>query len=369
MMRFRLQTFPWPHSGRNSLGTLIKQTISCVHHDFPIRQSSTSYAVRGNTVCDTRFRGYSISTNLPVTYHRLISTSPSHGCDNPGTVEACLNKLSRYIKTVPEAERSAELIIAQVMGHKTLYSVPSCMPVSDDQWNNMKIMANRRHKREPVQYILGEWDFRNITLHMFPPVFIPRPETEQLVGYALQDSFLLGAKRFLEIGSGSGAISLSLLQENKKLLGIAIEQGQHAFELTKANASLLKLEGRLKVMNLNFKATDETIISLTKDGLFDFIISNPPYILEKDMKKLDPEISRYEDHKALCGGVDGLDLIREMLLVAPRLLKPGGSLWIEVDDSHPKKVEEMVHSISSLSYVSTYKDFNELERFCHVRKS
>merc|ERR1711988_1571151 len=128
---------------------------------------------------------------------------------------------------------------------------------------------------------------------MFPPVFIPRPETEQLVGYALQDSFVLGAKRFLEIGSGSGAISLSLLQENKKLLGIAIEQGQHAFELTKANASLLKLEGRLKVLNLNFKATDETIISLTKDGLFDFIISNPPYILEKDMKKLDPEISRY----------------------------------------------------------------------------
>ncbi|XP_071539235.1 MTRF1L release factor glutamine methyltransferase [Panulirus ornatus] len=144
--------------------------------------------------------------------------------------------------------------------------------------------------RMPLQYILGEWDFHSVTLRMKPPVFIPRPETEQLVELALL--CLQGIKRpqVLEIGCGSGAISLSLLHSVGDLQCVAVDQSKHATDLTMLNASNLGVTDRLSVVQ--GKVTEKSMPCLPHEK-FDLILSNPPYVLRKDLLNVEPEIMMF----------------------------------------------------------------------------
>ena len=139
----------------------------------------------------------------------------------------------------------------------------------------------------PVQYIIGQWDFRDLRLKMTPPVFIPRPETEEIVELMLQQIDIEEKMRILEIGCGSGAIALSLLKSLPKANCVAIDQSKLACELTMENAQTYNLHDRLKVFKHKIVSKDlpEEIIS----G-FDFIVSNPPYVPSKEMRQLAPEI-------------------------------------------------------------------------------
>ncbi|XP_039260309.2 MTRF1L release factor glutamine methyltransferase-like isoform X1 [Styela clava] len=286
---------------------------------------------------------------------------------------------NRFISDdILEPEESAGYIFAHLFNKKTISLVPqSCMNnlIPHEKISYVNDLCVKRLKRMPIQYILGEWDFFGVNLKMKPPVFIPRPETEELVKHVLQCIKCRlnnhGSKnsplKILEIGCGSGAITLSLLHnlkhENVKF--VAIDATSHAVQLSKENSKLLNLDMLTKLQILHIECGVAKSILLEKFAPFDIIVSNPPYIPTSDMKNLPDEISMYEDNIALHGGNKGLDVIDGILELAKHMLTKNGSIWLEVDSSHS--------SIFRTSYadwmVESYKDLFDNFRFCHFRKS
>ncbi|XP_045713442.1 MTRF1L release factor glutamine methyltransferase isoform X2 [Phyllostomus hastatus] len=231
--------------------------------------------------------------------------------------------------------------------------------------------------RMPVQYILGEWDFQGLSLKMAPPVFIPRPETEELVEWVLEEvaprpraAEPQGGPLILEVGCGSGAISLSLLSHLPQSRAIAVDKGAAAVCLTRENAQRLRLQDRIHIVPLDV-TSEGSWAHLLPWGPLDLIVSNPPYVFRQDMEQLAPEIRSYEDPAALDGGEKGMDIIERILALAPRLLKDSGSIFLEVDPRHPELVGGWLQSRPDLSLqlVAVRRDFCGRPRFLHVRRS
>lgn len=274
-----------------------------------------------------------------------------------------------------EAENGLELIFAHVLKKKKLREVRGDelkkFKLTDEQVKEIEAMCDCRISRMPVQYILKEWEFRDLLLKMIVPVFIPRPETEELVELITQQLDPEKDHKILEVGCGTGCISLSLLSAlpNVKKV-IAIDQSKTACQLTLENAQLNSLSDRLQVFQHKLesgKLPDEIALH----GPFDLIVSNPPYVPSKDILKLEPEIYLYEDIRALEAGPEGLDVIKHLLELSVEFLKPGGSLWIECDSRHPeiiKKITENNQDEWKLKFISSYSDIFKKERFVEIEK-
>ncbi|XP_052079865.1 MTRF1L release factor glutamine methyltransferase-like [Mytilus californianus] len=266
---------------------------------------------------------------------------------------------------VSEPQTSAELIIAHALGKKMLHEVPPEYTV--DLSTNLVIqeLCQRRLQRVPVQYIIGEWDFHDLVLKMKEPVFIPRPETEELADFVCDyiKSNNLQNGKFLDIGCGSGAISLHILNSFKTITGVAIDKHHHACDLTKENARHLGLNKRLNIHQINIFQKD-TVEKLQEYLPFDVVISNPPYIPTLDIDNLEPEVERYESRDALNGGKDGLDVVRQILYLAPQFLSVGGQIWLEVYLDEPEMIKELVKENKSIKYLTTLTDFTKRDRFC-----
>ncbi|XP_057562444.1 MTRF1L release factor glutamine methyltransferase isoform X2 [Hippopotamus amphibius kiboko] len=159
---------------------------------------------------------------------------------------------------IPEARESSEYIVAHVLGAKTFQSLRPelwTQPLTPSQLQYIQELSSYRLQRMPVQYILGEWDFQGLSLKMVPPVFIPRPETEELVEWVLEEvtqgSRVVGAQGsplILEVGCGSGAISLSLLSRLPQSRVIAVDKGEAAICLAHENAQRLCLQDRIRIV-------------------------------------------------------------------------------------------------------------------------
>ncbi|XP_027624414.1 hemK methyltransferase family member 1 isoform X4 [Tupaia chinensis] len=162
---------------------------------------------------------------------------------------------------IPEARESSEYIVAHVLGAKTFQSLRPALrtqPLSPQQLQCIQELSSCRLQRMPVQYILGEWDFKGLSLKMAPPVFIPRPETEELVEWVLEEVVqrprVEGAQDgplILEVGCGSGAIALSLLSQLPESRVIAVDKGEAAISLTHENAQRLRLQDRIWMVPLD----------------------------------------------------------------------------------------------------------------------
>lgn len=144
----------------------------------------------------------------------------------------------------------------------------------------------------PVQYIIKNWDFRKLNLKMVPPVFIPRPETEKLVELVVQNEKEKSTdqKLFLEIGTGSGAICLSILHEMKSVKFVAIDQSRIACNLTMENAKMHNLSDRIRLFQHKLVDTNLPKEIFPSENCFDLIVSNPPYVKTADLSKLEDEI-------------------------------------------------------------------------------
>ncbi|XP_064154476.1 MTRF1L release factor glutamine methyltransferase isoform X1 [Anguilla rostrata] len=276
---------------------------------------------------------------------------------------------------VPEPCLSSQYIMAHILGAKTMASLdPVIMTkeLTDVQTHQFWELCSKRLARMPVQYVIEEWDFRDLTLKMRPPVFIPRPETEELVGLVLagfqsrQDSRVPGL-RCLELCCGSGAISLSLLHSLPQLSAVAVDRSPEAVNLTQENALRLGLQDRLEVRQLDL--TVDRAVLLKECGPVNTLVSNPPYLFSQDMASLEPEILRFEDPAALDGGADGLQIIGHILTLAPHLLKNGGLLYLEVDPRHPPVIQQFVEKEKiGLQYLQTNNDITNRPRYCVLQR-
>ncbi|KAM9410248.1 MTRF1L release factor glutamine methyltransferase [Pholidichthys leucotaenia] len=277
---------------------------------------------------------------------------------------------------VMEPDQSSGYIIAHLLGAKTIESLePTRLKefLSQEETEQLWRLCTKRLNRMPVQYVIEQWDFRDLTLKMRPPVFIPRPETEELVEHVL--TYLqkkcgsgVGAAAqptCLEVGCGSGAVSLSLLKSLPELKAFALDQSRDAVDLTRENALRLGLQNRLQLYNLDIKDA-ETLLTLCRPSV---LVSNPPYLFSEDMAALEPEILSFEDHAALDGGKDGLEVIKQILTLAPQILSDHGRVYLEVEPRHPPLIRQWVEvNVEELQYVETRHDITGRPRFCILQK-
>ncbi|KAJ0023848.1 hypothetical protein NQD34_003747 [Periophthalmus magnuspinnatus] len=278
-------------------------------------------------------------------------------------------------KGVSEPDLSSRYITAHVLGAKTFESVKAetlSEPLCPEKTLQIWKLCAKRLKRMPVQYVIEEWDFRDLTLKMRPPVFIPRPETEELVDIVLSDlQKETGSLSILEVGCGSGAISLSLLKSFPQLRAVALDQSEDAVHLTKENALryikiyIFKIFVNIVVCILS---SDAEIILNSCSGV-SAVVSNPPYLYTEDMLSLQPEVLSFEDPAALDGGADGLTVIKQVLILASQILLNHGRVYLEVDPRQPPLIQQWVEShLQALCYVETKQDFNNRARFCILQK-
>ena len=238
-----------------------------------------------------------------------------------------------------EKKISSYILDSEILLSKTLNKPREEILINLDQIVNEKNISvfkaylQRRSKKEPIAYILEEKEFWSKKFNVNKNTLIPRPETELLVDKLLK---IYKEKKIsiLDIGTGSGCIIISLLNNLKQSNGTGIDICKNAILMAKKNALKYKLSNRVKFFNKSL----ENVFAKK----FDLIVSNPPYIEKKDIKNLSEDIKRYEPIIALDGGNDGLDLIKKVIYKSKDILKLNGLLALEIGNEQIKKVSKIL---------------------------
>ncbi len=250
---------------------------------------------------------------------------------------------------------TAEILLAHILKKEriALY-INHDLPLSKNELAEFKKLIKRRVLNEPVSYITGEKEFWSIEFNITNAVLIPRPDTECLVENILCHLSKVDSSnvnRVLEIGTGSGAIIVSLAKENKKNRYFALDCSVDALMVACSNAKKNRVSG-----SIEFFASD-LFSGLKEQDSFDIIVSNPPYIPTEEIEKLQREIKDYEPAIALDGKKDGLYFIREIIKRAYKFLKPCGMLTIEIGFDQKDHVSQIVHEAGCYKNVSFFKDY------------
>ena len=205
--------------------------------------------------------------------------------------------------------------------------------ISGETQEKFQAFIHRRIDREPVHRILGQREFHSLTLGLNSATLEPRDDTESLVELALDQIKDRTARlRVLDLGTGTGAVALALLQELPNAQAIATDVEPQALQMAQANAQNNGLSARFSTLQSDWFSN--------VTGQFDLIVSNPPYIASAAVEQLDQEVVRFDPRLALDGGEDGLDAYREILGQAREFLADGGVLVVEIGfDQHQSVCE------------------------------
>ncbi len=244
-----------------------------------------------------------------------------------------------------------ELILSSISGqNRENFLINTDTKLSSKQIESFnKLIQRRALRKEPIAYLLNNREFWSLKLNIDKGVLIPRPETEILVEFLVK--YFKNQKPFiLDIGTGSGCIIISLLQELKRSKGVAIDISNKALNIAKKNAHLNGLSKRIKFINSS--------INNFNNFKFDLIVSNPPYIARHQLKNLSEDIKNFEPKIALDGGNDGLDVIRKVIYKSRKILKINGMLALEIGNGQYNKVSQILklNKFREKSLVRDYKD-------------
>lgn len=271
--------------------------------------------------------------------------------------------------SIPEPEHSARFLLSAAtnIGYKmSTFYANSAKILNEKELKDFDDYSRKRLNRVPVQYIIGSWDFYGFTISTSPPVLIPRPETEELVDRIVSSKIFknIPSPKILDIGVGSGAIGIALLSAFPTAICIGIDISPEAVVLARRNADEILKNNDPDRYNCTLESYKEFCSKNIHTASFDLIVSNPPYIPTKEMSTLDPEVSWYEDRNALHGGVDGMDIIKEILDDASQLLRPDGprEVWMEVSESHPECIMSAISTSHQdiLSFCGKYEWYRDL---------
>lgn len=265
------------------------------------------------------------------------------------------------------ARLDAEVLLAQTLGldRVGLYTRFD-QPLRPGELAGFKKLIQRRLRREPVAYILGEREFWSLKFKVTPDVLIPRPETEILVAEALK--VLSGPAKtekslqILEIGTGSGVISVALAKELPLAAVLATDIADKALSVAEENARRNGVGERIRFLQ------GDLFAPLEKESRFELIITNPPYIAQGDFPSLPPEVRDYEPRVALNGGKDGLDFFRRVLPMVGELLCPGGWFLAEIGAGQEPKVRQIAEANPVLAGLDFVPDLAGIKRVFKARK-
>jgi len=268
---------------------------------------------------------------------------------------------------LPTPRLDAEVLLAESLGidRVGLYTHFD-QPLQPVELARFKKLIQRRMAHEPLAYITGKREFWSLPLRITPDVLIPRPETEGLVAEALE--VLADGERWercwriLEIGTGSGAISIALAKELPSASLVATDLSEKALALARENASESGVQERIQFLH------GDLFDPLEEGSPFDLILSNPPYIPRSHFASLAPEVRDFEPRIALDGGEDGLIFFRRALPRVGRYLKPGGWLLAEIGAGQDPEVRKIAAENSDLEAFTFIPDLAGIKRVFKARK-
>ena len=264
---------------------------------------------------------------------------------------------------VDSPEQDARQLLAYAAGIE-LARLPLLDAVEDDQASNFQALIEKRARRVPLQHLTGRAHFRYLELEVGPGVFVPRPETEVMTGWAIEHlrpmvyAVARGQSRHLpvvvELGTGSGAVAKSIATE---LTGTRV----HAVEMSEEAAAYAARNLADTTVELYVRDMAGALPEL--NGAVDLVIANPPYIPLDAFESVVPEVRDHDPILALVSGQDGLDAIRAVVAEAARLLRPAGLLCVEHADVQGEAVQQILLDSKAFAAVRDHRDLAGRSRF------
>jgi len=288
--------------------------------------------------------------------------------DSPWTILKLLNWATSYFQShdIDNPKSTAEILLSHALHVQRIdLYLQYDRPLNGDELSAFKQLVQRRRNREPVAYIVGNKEFWSLPLAVNRDVLIPRPDTECLVETA---QFILdheppgSSLRVLDLGTGCGAIILSLATQCQGHVYFASDISEKATHLARTNA----LDNGLA--HIHFFTGDWLAPLKTSVNGFDMIVSNPPYIPVDEIPKLQPEICSYEPLSALEAGADGLACLQHLIQHVWSYLKPGGHLIMEMGYNQKEAVTNLARASGQYEAISVKKDYGGNDRVVCMRR-
>ncbi|MBV9215160.1 MAG: peptide chain release factor N(5)-glutamine methyltransferase [Acidobacteria bacterium] len=278
------------------------------------------------------------------------------------TIEEAIKEAASKLRGagVANERREASSLVALAISREASFLIahPEYILSSGEKQEFLGLLTRRCH-RVPFQHLTGLQEFYGLEFRVSPSVLIPRPETEILVEKAID---LLRGKEnsvFLELGVGSGCISIAILSNVKTSKAVGVDLSPQALAVTAANADNHAVLDRMKLL--------ESDLFEKITGQVDLIVSNPPYIPNGDIDSLQPEVRDFEPHLALAGGSDGLDIIRRIIDEGMAHLRPGGNLLVEIGYGQSSAVGELLGRAGWID-ISFINDLQGIPRIAFAAK-
>ena len=242
---------------------------------------------------------------------------------------------SLKMSNIINPELDSELLLSKALNKKREKILTNLKKeINKKQLDKFNLYLSRRKKKEPIAYILGFKYFWKYKFFINKSVLVPRPETEQIVEETLNYLSDNESKKILDIGTGSGCIIVSVLKERSRCKAIAIDISSKALKVAKTNAKIHHLENKIKFINID--------IDKFNYNKYDLILSNPPYISNIDLVRLDDDIRIYEPRESLSGGLDGYEEITKVIEKSSKLLKNNGKLIVEIGETQKNNVIKLL---------------------------
>ena len=275
------------------------------------------------------------------------------------TISKQLNKATAQLEAagIDTARLDAEVLLAYVLNTRRLaLYVHVAKELKPEQVARYENLIQRRLERVPVAYLVGHKEFMGLNFAVTPDVLIPRPDTEVLAQGVIEhlQDFSGRAINIADIGTGSGAICISILKFLDNAVADAVDVSAKALDIARFNAEKFNVNDRIVFH-------EGSLFEPLAGKKFDVVISNPPYVLSGDLDNLQPEIYR-EPRIALDGGADGLNFYREIIDAAPKFLNDNGFLALEVGANQSDAVIKLINDGGAFSYTQIWKDLANIER-------
>ena len=260
-------------------------------------------------------------------------------------------------KGVEAPRANAEILLAEILKCKRLELYLSFdKPLAENEVQIYREAIRKRGLRIPLQYIVGNVEFYGLKLIVNENVLIPRPETELIVEKIINDSDKSASLKILDIGVGSGNISLSILKNLPNTNVVAIDISESALEVAKQNAELNLLHDRIELKHFDIMKDD-----LNSLGKFDLIVSNPPYVSVNDFESLEPELKVHEPRIALTDNSNGISFYKRIIEVSDKILGKHGKIYFELGMGQSMQVKNLLEQ-KGFNNILVTKDYSGIER-------
>ena len=250
--------------------------------------------------------------------------------------QAILNAYKVLSKNqIKSAGLDCEILLSKVISKDRKYILLNLdEELNEKNISDFKDLIIKRSLNKPVAYLIGKKDFWKYSFFVSDQTLIPRPDTEILIENALKITKQKSKLNILDIGTGSGCILLSILKDRSDFYGTGIDISRDCIDISKINATKLELSNRSKFL--------KTDVDNLINGKYDLIISNPPYIKKLDLKYLNKDVIDFEPKNALDGGLEGISIIKKIIMKSSDLLKNSGKLILEIAFDQKYKVKKLL---------------------------